>query len=177
MTDFGRLIGTLTDAGVDFLVVGGLAANVHGSGRLTSDVDVVYARDSDNLHRLAAALAPLHPYLRGAPPGLPFTLDQRTLSTGLNFTLVTDAGDLDLLGDIAGGGGYDALLSHSVSIELFGRPVRCLDLPTLIHVKRAAGRAKDLEVVAELEVLLDESSPPPGEDRAARRPVEGGEEA
>jgi hypothetical protein len=144
---------------VAFLVVGGLAANVHGSGRLTSDVDVVYSRMPANLQRLARALAPLHPYLRGAPPGLPFMLDERTLGSGLNFTLTTDAGDLDLLGEIAGGGGYEVLLPHSVAIELFGHPVRCLDLPTLIQVKRAAGRAKDLEVVAELEVLLDETGP------------------
>lgn len=156
MTDFGRLISTLVDADVRFLIVGGLAANVHGSGRLTSDVDIVYDRSPENLRRLIGALTPLHPYLRGAPPGLPFSLDERTLTAGLNFTLVTDAGDLDLLGEITGGGGYVALLPSSVEIELFGRGVRCLDLPTLIQVKRAAGRAKDLEMVAELEILLDE---------------------
>lgn len=159
MTDFGRLIAALVDADVAFLVVGGLAANVHGSGRLTSDVDVVYDRSAENLRRLTAAVAPLSPYLRGAPPGLPFTLDVRTLAAGMNFTLVTRLGDLDLLGEIAGGGGYDALKPHSVPIELFGRTVWCLDLPTLIRVKRAAGRAKDLEVVAELELLLDEGDP------------------
>ena len=159
MTDFGRLIAALVDADVAFLVVGGLAANVHGSGRLTSDVDVVYDRSPENLRRLTAAVAPLSPYLRGAPPGLPFTFDERTLAAGMNFTLVTRVGDLDLLGEIAGGGGYDALKPHSVPIELFGRTVWCLDLPTLIRVKRAAGRAKDLEVVAELELLLDEGDP------------------
>jgi predicted nucleotidyltransferase len=159
VTDFRRLLATLVDGAVEFLVVGGLAANVHGSGRLTSDVDVVYARTPANLHRLSRSLTPLHPYLRGAPPGLPFLLDERTLAAGLNFTLTTDAGDLDLLVEISGGGGYGALLPHSVTIELFGHAVRCLDLPTLIQVKRAAGRAKDLEVLAELEVLLDESAP------------------
>jgi len=159
VTDFGRLIAALVDADVAFLVVGGLAANVHGSGRLTSDVDVVYDRSPENLRRLTAAVAPLSPYLRGAPPGLPFTFDERTLAAGMNFTLVTQVGDLDLLGEIAGGGGYDALKPHSVPIELFGRTVWCLDLPTLIRVKRAAGRAKDLEVVAELELLLDEGDP------------------
>lgn len=159
MTDFGRLIAALVDADVAFLVVGGLAANVHGSGRLTSDVDVVYDRSPENLRRLTAAVAPLSPYLRGAPPGLPFTFDERTLAAGMNFTLVTRVGDLDLLGEIAGGGGYDALKPHSVPIELFGRTAWCLDLPTLIRVKRAAGRAKDLEVVAELELLLDEGDP------------------
>ncbi len=161
MTDFGRLIATLCDAEVEFLIVGGLAANVHGSGRLTSDVDVVYARSPANLARLAAALAPLHPYLRGAPPGLPFVLNERTLAAGMNFTLVTTAGDLDLLGEVTGGGDYEALVAHSVPIDLFGHAVRCLDLPTLIRVKRAAGRPKDLEVVAELELLLSEGDAAP----------------
>lgn len=161
MTDFARLIATLSGGGVEFLIVGGLAANVHGSGRLTSDVDVVYRRTAENLQRLADVLAPLHPYLRGAPPGLPFTLDRRTLAAGMNFTLVTTAGDLDLLGEVTGGGGYEALLPHSVGIELFGHRVRCLDLPTLIRVKRAAGRAKDFEVLAELEVLLGEAGAEP----------------
>ena len=119
----------------------------------------MYDRSPENLRRLTAAVAPLSPYLRGAPPGLPFTFDERTLAAGMNFTLVTRVGDLDLLGEIAGGGGYDALKPHSVPIELFGRTVWCLDLPTLIRVKRAAGRAKDLEVVAELELLLDEGDP------------------
>ena len=161
MTNFERLLGTLVNAHVDFIVFGGLAANVHGSGRLTNDVDVVYGRSSENIDRIARALAPLFPYLRGAPPGLPFTLDARTLTAGLNFTLVTAAGDLHLLGYITGGGDYDALNMHAQHISMFGHAVRCLDLPTLIKVKRAAGRAKDLEVVAELEILLDEQEKDP----------------
>ena len=61
----------------------------------------MYARDAENLGRTARALAPLHPYLRGAPPGLPFSLDTQTLAAGFNFTLTTAAGDIDLLGEIA----------------------------------------------------------------------------
>lgn len=156
MTDFARLIGALASQEVDFIVVGGLAATVHGSARLTQDIDVVYRRTDLNLARLATALEPLAPYLRGAPPGLPFDWSAATLRRGLNFTLTTLAGDVDLLGEIVGGGGFDALLDHSVPIQLFGHQCRCLDLPTLIRVKRAAGRPKDLEAVAELEALFDE---------------------
>jgi hypothetical protein len=120
------------------------------------DLDVVYARSDANLRRLSSALAPLEPYLRGAPPGLPFRFDLETVRRGLNFTLRTTRGDLDLLGEVAGGGGYEALLPYSREIEMFGLRCRCLDLDKLIEVKRAAGRPKDLEAIAELEAIREE---------------------
>jgi hypothetical protein len=123
---------------------------------LTQDLDVVYRRTDDNVTRLASALAPLAPYLRGAPPGLPFRFDDATIRSGLNFTLTTSLGDLDLLGEIAGGGDYEALLPHTVTLALFGLECRCLGLDRLIHVKRAAGRPRDLEAIAELEALREE---------------------
>jgi predicted nucleotidyltransferase len=155
VTEFRRLLESLADAGVEFIIVGGLAATVHGSSRLTQDIDVVYRRTEDNLRRIEAGLRPHQPYLRGAPPGLPFEWSAGTLAHGLNFTLTTGLGDIDLLGEIVGGGGYDDLLAHSVEIELFGRGYRCLDLPTLIRTKRAAGRPRDLEAIAELEALQE----------------------
>ncbi|MGQ0653335.1 MAG: hypothetical protein ACT4P4_13890 [Betaproteobacteria bacterium] len=159
MTDFRALLLALCESEVQFIVVGGVAATLHGAARLTQDVDVVYAREAENLQRIVRALGALEPYLRGAPPGLPFTLDERTLAAGLNFTLSTRAGDIDLLGEIAGGGDYGALLEHSIEVELFGARCRCLDLPTLIAVKMAAGRPKDLEAIAELRALLEEEPP------------------
>src|SRR3990167_3614262 len=109
MTDFAALLRCLSEAGVEFILVGGAAATAHGSARLTQDVDVVYRRSSANLARLVTALAGHAPYLRGAPPGLPFRWDARALERGLNFTLTTDLGDLDLLGEIVGGGTYEDL--------------------------------------------------------------------
>lgn len=156
MTDFEKLIGTLVGARVDFLVVGGLAATIHGSARLTQDVDVVYARSDDNIARLVTALEPYQPYLRGAPPGLPFAWCTATVRRGLNFTLTTTVGDIDVLGEIVGGGLYEALVEHTVVVDLFGHACKCLDLPTLIATKRAAGRPRDLEAVAELEALHEE---------------------
>jgi hypothetical protein len=155
LTDFERLLAVLSEAGVEFMV-GGLAANAHGAIRATRDIDVVYARSPQNLTRLEKALAPWSPRLRGAPPGLPFRLDAPTLGAGLNFTLSTDLGDLDLLGEVTGGGSYEDLAAHTRPIELLGSRLLCLDLETLIAVKRAAGRPKDLETVAELEVLKEE---------------------
>lgn len=156
MSDLARLVRTLANAHVEFIIVGGVAANAHGSARVTTDIDVVYARSAENLGRLAKALAPLKPYLRGAPPGLPFEWSAATLRAGLNFTLTTTAGPIDLLGEIVGGGGYADLLPHSAVVRAFDCDIRLLDLPWLIKVKRAAGRPKDLEVIAELEALLEE---------------------
>jgi hypothetical protein len=151
-----RLLGALHDGGVEFIVVGGVAARAHGAARVTQDVDVSYSRSEANLTRLTAAMAPLGPYPRGAPPGLPFEWSAATLRAGLNFTLTTTLGDIDLLGEIAGGGRYDDLLPHTIVVTVFGYDVRLLDLPWLIRVKRAAGRPKDYEVIAELEALDEE---------------------
>ena len=155
-TDFGGLTSVLADNGVEVIVVGGLAAQAHGSARLTQDADFVYRRSPDNIERLAAALASFHPYLRGAPPGLPFVFDAETIRRGLNFTLTTTLGDVDFLGEIVGGGKYEDLEPHARALSVFGRDVLVIDLPALIRAKRAAGRPKDLEAIAELEALLAE---------------------
>ena len=157
MTDFAALLKALANAGVDYVLVGGVAATAHGSARLTQDVDIVYARNPENLRRLAAALAPYEPYLRGAPPGLPFQWSIETLKRGLNFTLTTALGHIDLLGEIAGGGSYENLLADVILLKLFGIECRCVTLQRLIQLKRAAGRPRDLDAIAELEAILEES--------------------
>ena len=156
MTQLERLLSALHEAQVEFIIVGGVAARAHGSSRLTDDLDISYARSPANLARVVSALAPFNPYLRGAPPGLPFEWSVGTLRAGLNFTLTTTTGAIDLLGDITGGGGYEDLLPHALTITIFGLDVQLLDLPWLLRVKRAAGRPKDLEVIAELEALQEE---------------------
>jgi hypothetical protein len=160
MTDFGGLIRHLAAADVRFILVGGFAGTVFGSPRVTIDLDVVYSRDPGNLERVATALDALSPYLRGAPPGLPFVLDVPTLMRGLNFALTTTLGDLDLLGEVAGAGTYERLLPRSQELTVLGTRIRVVTLAELIHLKRAAGRPKDLESIAELELLLDEQRRP-----------------
>jgi predicted nucleotidyltransferase len=156
-TDFARLLRVLLDDAVEFILVGGVAGVLHGAARATYDVDVVYRRSPDNLSRLVEALAPHGPYLRGAPSGLPFSFDVETLRRGLNFTLTTALGDIDLLGEVTGGGRYEDLLAHSQSIPLLGTTCQCVTLEGLIRLKRAAGRPKDIEAIAELEALRAES--------------------
>lgn len=158
MNDFERILNALRLADVSFVIIGGVAATVHGSARLTSDVDIVYERSLQNIARLVTAMAPLKPYLRGAPEGLPFRFDVETVRRGLNFTLVTEAGPVDVLGEITGIGDYQAVLAVSENVPLFGSIYRCINLDALIVSKRAAGRPKDLEAVAELELIRDEKA-------------------
>jgi hypothetical protein len=156
VTDFHALIRLLTQSKVEFIVVGGAAATAHGAARLTLDLDVVYRRTSENIARLASALNPLEPYLRGAPLGLPFDWSEQTIRNGLNFTLTTKLGAIDLLGEVTGGGNYEALLPYTVRLEVAGVECLCLGLRRLIEVKRAAGRPKDFDAIAELEVIEEE---------------------
>jgi hypothetical protein len=160
VTDFRALLRALVDGRVEFIVVGGAAATAHGSARLTLDLDIVYRRAPDNIARLTRCLGPHRPYLRGAPPGLPFTWDETTIARGLNFTLITDLGAIDLLGAITGGGSYEDLLPFTETLALFDLTCPCLSLERLIHVKRAAGRVRDLEVIAELEAIAEERKGP-----------------
>ncbi|HVV01864.1 MAG TPA: hypothetical protein VHH88_10915 [Verrucomicrobiae bacterium] len=165
LTDYQKILRILNEGGVEFILIGGVAANLHGSARATFDIDFVYSRTRKNVKQVAQALAPYKPYLRGAPVGLPFTFDEATIRNGLNFTLHTSLGDIDLLGEVAGGGSYEQLLPFTIQIEAFGTRCRCITLERLIQLKRAAGRPKDLESVAELQALLeqrDKQSPPGG---------------
>lgn len=155
MIDFERALIALADAQVRLVIVGGLAITIHGSAYITFDLDFCYARDAENLSRLARAIQPLNPRLRGAPVMLPFRFDEDTLLRGLNFTLTTDVGDIDLLGEIAGIGGYMEAIEVSMPVELFGHSFAVLTLDALIASKKAAGRPKDLQVLPELEALRE----------------------
>jgi len=145
----------LFDANVEFVLIGGAAMQMQGSAHLTEDLDFCYARSAKNIERLASTLAPYHPRLRGAPENLPFRFDPATIKRGLNFTLMTDLGALDFLGEVAGVGGYSEVRKNSDVMALFDMDCPVLSLEGLIRSKKAAGRDRDLEVVPELEGLLD----------------------
>ena len=131
------LIEALSDARVDFVLIGGLAGIAHGSAYPTYDVDVMYARDDENLERLATVLRKLGATLRGAPSDLPFQLDARALQEGGNFTS-RPATAPDILACPAGAPPFAELKEASDEIELGGRRVRVASLDHMIAMKDAA---------------------------------------
>ena len=161
MQETRQQLELLSEYEVDYVIIGGVAAALHGSSVPTYDLDVCYSRKRDNLERLARALASVHATLRGAPSGLPFKPDAETLRSGLNFTLDTDVGALDLLGEIAGVGSYVEARQDAVTYELFGRSHPVLAIGKLIAAKKAAGRVKDLNIIPELEAIREKTGEPP----------------
>jgi hypothetical protein len=148
-------VHALSDAGVDFVIIGGWSAVLHGSSYITSDIDFCFARTRENCKKIADALRPYHPRLRDLPRALPFVWDATTLANGTVVTLDSDLGPVDLLAEVSGIGAYNDVKRHSIRVPAFDREVWTLDLPSLIASKRAAGRAKDLQLLPELESLLE----------------------
>ena len=149
------LLTLLVEQKIRFSVIGGVALIARGVQRSTQDLDIAYARDRQNLATLAAALKPLHPKLRGVPGDLPFVLDEASLRSGLNFTLDTDLGPLDLLGEVPGLGTFDQVDAVSSELDIGGIQVAVLTVEGLVRSKRAAGRPKDLVDLGYLQSLKD----------------------
>jgi predicted nucleotidyltransferase len=149
----------LTAHGVDFVVIGGVAARIWGSPTVTRDLDICYARAPANFERLAAALREVHAQLRGVKDQEvhnAFRLDARTLAAGDSFTFESDVGDLDCLGTPTGTGGYSDLKAGAELVDVDGLKVWVTSLADLIEMKRAAGRHKDRVELEVLGALRDE---------------------
>lgn len=154
--DFERVLKALTEHKVDFIVVGGVCAALHGASVTTLDLDIVHSRDADNLDRLTQTLTELDAYYREHPPHRFVPEAQRLASPG-HHLLMTNAGPVDVLGTLAGGRDYAQLLPHTVEQPLTeGLSVRMLDLPTLIQVKQETGREKDRLMLPVLRRTLEE---------------------
>ena len=152
------MLRALTGGGVQFIVIGGLAAQAHGSSSLTGDLDLCYERSRENLDRLAAVLRGLAAVRRGDPAFAAFPLDARALRAGDVFTRATSGGILDLLGSPDPGMTYETLLPNAIEIPVDGESVRVAGLDDLMAMKRAAGRPKDrieLEILGALREEID----------------------
>lgn len=152
-TDFSAIVAALNAANVRYVLIGGLAMILHGSAHITQDIDIGYARDTENVTSLAAMLSTCHARLRGVPDDVPFVLDARTFRNTLNLTLETSLGAFDLLGEISGIDSFEGLWERAIGMDLEGLPVRVASLDDLIAMKRAANRPKDQTHVMELEAL------------------------
>jgi len=155
MVKIKSAIQALTRSNVRFVVVGGIAIRAHSSAYVTFDLDFCYARTKENLKNITEALSAFKPRPRDFPGDLPFVFDERTLQSATNFTFQTEIGDIDLLGEVAGIGDYDAVKAHSETKHFYDCDVDILSIEGLIKAKRAAGRAKDLLVLPELEALRE----------------------
>ena len=158
-----ELIDRLTVAGVRFVVIGGLAAQAHGSPSATFDLDLVPSWDGDNLVRLEAVLHDIGAIRQGLPPDAPPMppLDARTLRATSLLTLNTTFGRLDLLANPDPGLNFEALMRSAELRDLFGTRIRIASLDDLIAMKRAAGRPKDrveLEILVALREEIDRSA-------------------
>ena len=155
VADLHGLLTKLLEARVEFIVIGGAAAILHGATTTTQDLDVVHRRTDENVGRLLAALEALDATVREvANRGLRPSRD--LLLNGRQPLLSTSLGDLDTLCVLNDGRGYDELLAHSVEMQVDQRPLRVLDLDTLIEVKAAANRPKDRLALPILLALRDQ---------------------
>lgn len=153
MNDNNGLLQRLSDANVDFVIVGGVAAVLHGSSTVTRDLDVCAMLDAGNVQRLREAFRDLHPVHRDSSPRMSF-LDTPGPGIALkNLYLQTDLGALDLLGSITGVGDLDRVRASAIEVQLLGRKVKVIGLEQLIAAKEAVGRPKDLQVAAELRAI------------------------
>jgi hypothetical protein len=162
----GEIIAALERHGVQYVVIGGLAATLHGSPLMTTDADICPARGLDNLERLARALVELGARVRtpGVPEGLAFACDAGFLSRiEIVLNLTTRFGDLDLSILPSGTAGYEDLRRDAVLMSLMGRPVSVASLRDVIRSKQAADRPKDRLALPVLRLLLERSS---GQGRA-----------
>jgi predicted nucleotidyltransferase len=153
--DVTRILEVLTARGVDYVVIGGIAAVLHGSATITNDVDVCFATDEANLATLGTALVDLDARLRGVDEDLPFVPDAAALRRIRILTLDTVAGPLDVQVDPQGAPPYAELRRRAERVDVGGFAVLIASLEDLIAMKLASGREKDLIAVEELETIRD----------------------
>lgn len=148
-----RILGLLTARGVDFVVIGGIAAVLHGSSRTTQDLDICCATDAANLAALGKVLVELGARLRGVPDDVPFVPDHDTLRRVEVLTLETTAGDFDVLAQPDGAPPYARLRKNADRYDIGAFVVLVASVEDLIAMKQAAGRPKDLTDVEELKTI------------------------
>jgi hypothetical protein len=152
-----RILRALQDHGVRFVLIGGLAATIHGSPLVTTDVDITPERGRANLDRLSEALKELNARIRtdATPEGLVFDHDGESLAAANTWNLTTAAGDLDVTFVPAGTSGYTDLRRDAIEVDVLGLSILVASLADVIRSKEAAGRLKDLAALPTLRRMLE----------------------
>ncbi|HSU17637.1 nucleotidyl transferase AbiEii/AbiGii toxin family protein [Longimicrobium sp.] len=150
------MVADLDRAGVRFVLIGGLAGIVHGSPRMTNDVDICYDRAPENLARLAGLLASWNAFPRDFPrDDLPWCMDAQTLRMATILTLKTNRGFIDIFAEVPGVGDYAACDAMAETADFGGREIRVLGLRGLIAAKRVADRTLDRADILTYQKILE----------------------
>jgi len=151
MQNFEKILELLIDNEVEFVLVGGFAATVHGVTLLTHDIDVCVPFNVENAGKIISAFKEHHP--KYSSNKLPLSSDVEYVAALKNLYLTTDLGNIDMLGLVGGLGSYQDVVQHAIEIEIFGRVCKVLDIDALIKAKKAMGGPKDHEAVAQLNLI------------------------
>jgi hypothetical protein len=146
----------LNESGVEYILIGGMAAKSHGSTVNTEDIDICIFAADENFQRIVGAFMDVHPRYRMRPDKPLLTPDHPWLQLNLkNLYLNTDIGQLDILVEVPGVGDFNAIKDRTIEVDVGnGMKCRVLDIPTLIEAKRCANRLKDRQTIAQLQVIL-----------------------
>jgi len=158
VVDSEAFLAELTAAGVEFIIVGGAAALLHGAPITTQDLDIVHERSPENVARLLDVLLRLDAVFRYDLANRRLRPTAELLAGHGQINLSTTLGPIDPLCELGEGQGYEQLLPHTVVMTDGDLTLRVLDLPTLIDVKSKTGRAKDRAVLPVLLATLEEST-------------------
>jgi hypothetical protein len=153
--DFLNLLERLVEAGVDFVIIEGLAGVVHGCTYVTQDIDICCDFSPVNLLTLQRAISDLHPLHRMTPKRKKLQLTEQMCGQFKNLYLDTDIGQLDCLSFIDGLGDYSQVKRESVFIEVEEMEVRVLSLDALIKSKKSMSRPRDKEAILQLEAIKE----------------------
>ena len=158
MQNLKKLLKTLLEHEVDFVLIGGFAAVVHGATLVTQDLDICAAITEDQVNKLRKALKDLHPRHRMNPNAKHSFLEYPKIIKGTNnIYLETDLGILDILSQTEPAGSFDEIKNRSLEISLYGYKCRVISIEDLIQIKKEMKRPKDLQAVEELQIIQQKS--------------------
>lgn len=151
--DIRELFRALAEHGVDYLIIGGVAAQVHGRRRTTKDLDVTPAPTPENFERLAAALGALEAHPVELGPSAPSPTAEQLRLAAIVPPLSTEHGELHILNEVAGASAYEGMRARALTIDIGGIAVQIVSVDDLIRMKQASGRPGDIEDIEALATI------------------------